>query len=402
MPRPSVDPPTWATDLNYTSPPQAGTPTKSDPGAGKRVEGFLPEEQPSPQETNFDMNARGQWLEYLDKKDFMSLLPIEPSIYTTATITAGQLIGIASRVQQPVATQLAMLGAHAASVVLLRSDDGITWQTILVPIGVTFSGIQHPRSLVFSPLAGLWIIGTKLGSTDAIVTAPDPVGAWTARTDPSAVGSDHGGIAESASHLVMPTDEIITSTNGTSWTAIGGAPTSGVNQAAIWSPTLNLFIVVGASGEVNSINGDGTGITDRTSSLPSALQTVDFNDCAFDPRSGLFIIVGDGGKIAVSPNGTTSWTDKSIDAKLSEDITSIVSDGSGTLYMATANYLLRSTDGGTTWLVRRQPSLLRGSTINPHVTYHTDRLIVVGQSDATTHAGLVLGGRGGSLLNNIP
>ncbi|KKN75997.1 hypothetical protein LCGC14_0375540 [marine sediment metagenome] len=397
MPRPAVDPPVWATDLNYTSPPKAGTPTKSDPGAGKRVEGWLPEEQPPPQEFNHDENARGQWLQYLEKQDFMSLLPIEPTLYTTATITAGQLLGIASRLQQPVATQLAMLGAHSGSKVLLRSDDGVTWQTNSNP--GDFIGIEHPRSMIFSVVAGLWIIGTKTGSTDLILTAADPTGAFTVRTDPSIGAGNHGGMAESATHIIMPVGaETIQSTNGTAWASNGFA-----GKAAIWSPTLDRFITVGLSVgvRVQSINGDATSHTDQSGNLPGSLAGVDFNDCAWDPKSGLFIIVGDGGKIAVSPNGTTTWTDKSIDGDLAEDITSIVSDGAGTLYMATANHLLRSTDGGATWLVRRQPSFLRGSAIDPAVTYHTDRLIVVGQSDKTTHAGMCLGGRGGSLLDII-
>ena len=392
MPRPAVDPPVWATDLNYTSPPKAGTPTKSDPGAGKRVEGWLPEEQPPPQEFNHDENARGQWLKYLEKQDFMSLLPIEPSIYTTATLTAGQLLWIASRVEQPLSTQEAMLGAHAASKILLRSDDGISWQTIANP--GDFIGIEHPRSMIFSVVAGLWIIGTKTGSIKLILTTVVTTDPWAVRTDPSAGAGKHGGMAESATHIIMPVGAgTLSSTNGIDW--ISNGSDSGI--AAIYSPTLDLFVVVGDGGALNSIPGDASSFTDRNGNLPIGMQAVNFNDCAWDPKSGNFMIVGDRGKIAISPNGTTTWTEKSIDGDLAEDITSIVSDGAGTLYMNTTKHLLRSTDGGTTWLVRRAPSFLTAH----EVTYHTDRLIVVGQSDATTHAGLCLGARGGSLLDDI-
>ena len=59
--------PSWANDLNLTDPPEAwdGTPTKVEPGAGKRDAGYLPEENPTAQHVNQKFNELGRWIQYL-------------------------------------------------------------------------------------------------------------------------------------------------------------------------------------------------------------------------------------------------------------------------------------------------------------------------------------------------
>jgi len=58
--------PSWANDLNLNDPgePWDGTPTKVEPGAGKRDDGFLPEENPPAQHVNKLHNEIGQWIQF--------------------------------------------------------------------------------------------------------------------------------------------------------------------------------------------------------------------------------------------------------------------------------------------------------------------------------------------------
>lgn len=68
MTKPVVVVPTWATDASYASPgdPWDATPTKVDPGAPQRAEGWEPGEPHPAQFENWDRNAIGQWLGWAD------------------------------------------------------------------------------------------------------------------------------------------------------------------------------------------------------------------------------------------------------------------------------------------------------------------------------------------------
>ena len=68
MTKPTEPLPIWATDANYASPgdPWDVTPTKVDPGGGQRAEGWEPGEPHPAQFENFDRNAIGAWLSWID------------------------------------------------------------------------------------------------------------------------------------------------------------------------------------------------------------------------------------------------------------------------------------------------------------------------------------------------
>lgn len=67
MPKPTTIP-TWATDATFTDPGETwdGASNKTDPGAGKRTQGYVPTEMPGPEQFNFDQNLVGDWLAWLD------------------------------------------------------------------------------------------------------------------------------------------------------------------------------------------------------------------------------------------------------------------------------------------------------------------------------------------------
>jgi hypothetical protein len=56
----------WATDANYTGGAEAGTPTKVEPTAGKKTEGFEPAEEPAAQSLNWWQNLVGTWTAWLN------------------------------------------------------------------------------------------------------------------------------------------------------------------------------------------------------------------------------------------------------------------------------------------------------------------------------------------------
>lgn len=391
---------TWATDTNYSSGVDSGTATKVDPGAAARAQGVVPDTGAGAQHINHLLNAHGKMVEYLEKLDFLSPIPIEPSLYSGSTFDQGQVQAVGSRIIQPTGDatpQQTLVAAHTTGDDILRSHDGISW-VLSATIG-SFVGVEHARSVFYSAAAGLWIIGTKTGSTNPILTASDPVGAWTARTDPQVGGDNHGGMAESATNVVMPgTIEALHSTDGITWSNDGAHQTHG--RAAIFSPSLARFVIVGDGGKVMSAEDADVSVwTDRSASVPAALSAVDFVDGAWDPVHAVFVVVGAGGKLMTSTNGTTTWVDRSIDGTLSEDFRSICSDGAGTLYAATERYVLRSTDGGQSWLPMFHPSNLGAGTVN--VGHHHKRLVFFGQSSETAHQGFALGLRGAAPFSVI-
>ncbi len=369
MPRPAVDPPVWATDLNYTSPPKAGTPTKSDPGAGKRAEGHLPEEQPPPQEFNFDKNAIGQWLNYLRDIDFFNFMPVNPQEFSLSTIDEGEAGGLAFKedVNHFSVPTYRYAIAFLTSSELFLSVDGLSW-TQVTSIG-TFTGVDHSRSIFFSSVAGLWIIGTTAGSTDRILTAVDADLTWTVRTDPS-TSATHGGIAEGAGIIVMPTIGIITSPDGITWTSRTDPTTAGNLRACVFSPELTLFVIVGDNGAIAS-SADGITWTDR--SIGAGVQ---LKDVTWDSVNGAFVAVGLSQEVHTSPDGIT-WTDRSIGLTFDDSLKTVVSHGGGAVTMTGTGHIFLSNDGGVTWIAQRKPSNL---TVAPNVAYFDNRLILFGGS----------------------
>jgi len=99
---------------------------------------------------------------------------------------------------------------------------------------------------------------------------------------------------------------IHTTTNGTSYSTIGGLPfiSAGCVTGMAYSPTLDRFCAVtnNATGEIATSDDAGATWTIRTAAAASS-----FDDVRWDAPRGLFIAVGTGGAIHTSPTGVT-WT----------------------------------------------------------------------------------------------
>ena len=72
--------PSWANDLNINDPgePWDATPTKVNPGSGKRDDGHLPEENPPAQHENFRENLISRWIQYFSTLSVTNWVDLGP------------------------------------------------------------------------------------------------------------------------------------------------------------------------------------------------------------------------------------------------------------------------------------------------------------------------------------
>ncbi len=281
---------------------------------------------------------------------------------------------------------LAMAAGAGTPAVVLRSMDGYLW--LRQPVSGDHLGVEHHKAMFYSVAVGLWIMGTKDGSVDEILTTADISGAWTPRADTQVGTNNHGGMSESATTVVMPGEiEVLHSTDGITWSHNGTAQTR--IRSSAYSASLDLFVVVGDAGKVDTADGVVTGgtWTDRSAGVPAPLAAVDFLDVAWDPTFAVFVAVAAGGKAMVSSDGIT-WTDKSISTISTDNFKSIVSDGAGILYATSAKYIWTSYDGGLRWVVSRLPS-----AVSLPFVFHADERAVLCGAGSESDIGLALAPR---------
>jgi len=161
----------------------------------------------------------------------------------------------------------------------------------------------------------------------------------------------------------------IITTSSVDWTT----RTSGFGSTAIYSVTYGdgLYVAVGDSGKLTT-STDGTTWTTRTSGFGStAIYSVTYGD-------GLYVAVGDSGKLTTSTDGTT-WTTRTSGF----GSTSILGVGYGDgLYVAVgeSGKLTTSTDG-ITWTTRTSGF---GTSAIYMVTYGDGLYVAVGESGKLT------------------
>ena len=173
---------------------------------------------------------------------------------------------------------------------------------------------------------------------------------------------DGAGLANYASTITS-----IITINGVDWTA----RTSGFGSTRILGVTYGdgLYVAVGNDGKLTT-SPDGTTWTARTSGFgTTTIRGVTFGD-------GLYVAVGDSGKLTTSPDGTT-WTTRTSGFGTTRIWGVTYGDG---LYVAVgeSGKLTTSTDG-ITWTTRTSGF---GSTTIIGVTYG-DGLYVAGGNDGT-------------------
>jgi hypothetical protein len=156
----------------------------------------------------------------------------------------------------------------------------------------------------------MFIAGGNHFYTDSIMTSPDGI-TWTIRSNPmdgTRAVTPWGLVAHPTTALVLATGVsaghcIISSTDGISWTT---RYTSGSGQCLAYSPTLDLFIGVGAWGSSNNCLTSPDGITWTPSIAPfGTAYGIDWSESL-----GLFIVSRSNGTIYTSPDAV-NWTLKS-------------------------------------------------------------------------------------------
>lgn len=352
MSRPSKSP-TWATDANYSSGVDSGTPTRVDPGAGYRGQGFLPNEEVPAPVVNHALGVHGDWLQYLADIDWLNWQVINASNFTSDTLNVGSPVAMGKRSTEAAAFSDGLLAAPTDGNGVIYSGDGINWGK---SNPLSYLASDQVKAIFYSTIASLWILPGAAGSTTKIQTVNNMGGTWVARTDP---GSDftRRAITEGAGIIVMCRGGggFLTSTNGTTWTE----RTHPATVKDLWGVCYGAGKFVAVGGLAGSpftpvvlTSTDGITWTDQSSGLPAGYVAGGKRlvDVAYDSTLSLFVAVGASGAVCTSPDGVT-WTDKTPASYSGNFFRSVVTDG-GTIYVCTGNgnkILIRSTDGGGTW-----------------------------------------------------
>lgn len=169
------------------------------------------------------------------------------------------------------------------------------------------------RAGTWSSDLGIFVAGSASTDAGSIRTSPDGT-TWTTRTNP---GMECNRVCWSPdlSLFVMTGRKfspstlpaVATSPTGVTWTirTLPGTLTSSTRAWPVaWAPSLGLFAVGTLAGEIVT-SSDGTTWTQQTSPFGSD----PINSIAWSEPLGLFVAVGGAGKLATSSDGTT-WTSR--------------------------------------------------------------------------------------------
>ncbi len=254
--------PSWANNDDMVDPakPWDATPTKVEPGAGKRDAGYLPEENPTGQHLNQKLNELGRWVQYLSSIQVMNWFDTgPPSDKDAGDFNNGDCIIY----DEGFIGWICVGGGAAGASVVQRSGDGETWR-------------RHPGT--FSAAGFHWT--------------------WAA-TKPPNDAPTHGGVntlisnnAPSATNIV---NEILVGVVNTG--TVPGTGTSAINHH-VWNRFQQRWIFVGGTNlSVTPVPEIWTTTTPiaaaLTQRLPAAVNSTECELVAGDESgSGLIVVVG--------------------------------------------------------------------------------------------------------------
>jgi hypothetical protein len=263
------------------------------------------------------------------------------------------------------------IGYHSS--IVGKSSDALTWSTI--ESGITAS----PRNVVYSPFLDLiLIISSQTGNS--IATSSDGTN-WTAYTPTN--DRRWGGVSWSeelslfvaVAYLGSNVDAVMTSPDGLNpWTSYTVPAAGGVDEPTwndvIWSPEKSLFVAVAHTGNkqvMTSTNGTSWTLQDSA--------TASYRNVAWSKDLGIFAATGGG--IITSPDGIT-WESKTKPAGIWEVI--IWSDSIKRFYMVTSGSVGYSIDGET-WTSESSAPSLYGLTETPNMVvcigYGTTHIVLI-------------------------
>jgi hypothetical protein len=211
---------------------------------------------------------------------------------------------------------------------IMTSPDGITWTTRSTPAGLLYTDV------CWSPSLGLFCAVANSTGTDSILTSTNGI-TWTQRdTGNSFVRLKAIAWSPSLSRFIAAGKNLgpdglgtkfvlYTSTNGTSWSAIGlsAATTDTVElDGILWAPGLNRFVAWGFDGAGWAIflSNTGAGYILWETRIASPIVYGDgdtLKTIAWSEELGLLVAAGlvnsTTSFVATSPNGST-WTSRTI------------------------------------------------------------------------------------------
>lgn len=357
--------PSWANDLNLDDPgrPWDGLPSKVEPGVGKRDDGFLPEDNPTAQETNKLINELSRWVQYFSAIQAMNWFDVGAPADKTAgpqfqsghcitydegfvgwavggeiTTAAGEVSlsadGVtwiektgftaghrwtwaASKPPSDVPTHTGLRTMFSSSIPsatnVVNEAVVATVNSFAVP-GTGTSGINHH---IWSKGQALWIYagGSNLGVT------PQPA-IWTQVAGAALVLRAATPVASANAILVAADDatgglvvvigdatpfDVWTSSNGFTFTrATPTGITAGQSaKSLLWDSARQVFVLLTEKETYTSTDGVAWTLI---STLPGT--SLDFQVRCFDyDRGGLYIAAGDGLPVNIrfSTDGGVTW-----------------------------------------------------------------------------------------------
>jgi len=300
--------PSWANDELMNDPGEAwdATATKVEPGAGKRDDGWLPQENPPAQHRNHLDNAFGQWIQFFSDIQIMNWWdggePKETSPATAECVVYDE--GDFSWI----------VGSRADIVTKARTEEG-EWQEIQPTGG-----------------AGTWT--------------------WAATKRPDFAPSHTGPRTLLGSSVPGPAPPVVEYST-VPWTALALPLATGPNghsNTGVWDGGNGRWLVGGQDNVVPSFWYDATLITGFTQVVPTAVNSTEVLQIATDDN-GNSVAIGDSAPFDVwtSANGTTWAQATPTGIVAGESARAIAWDAEGGQWVLLTNKSCYVSVNGTSW-----------------------------------------------------
>lgn len=359
--------PVWATDATYSSGAFIGQPTKLNPAAGVKTQGFYPEQPGSSRHANWWQNLVHQWVTFFDAArdaDATSRFRRMIQQWTSITLPSGNYplsahgfganVGIVSILSGTDIVgygeqgQLTQITCHTLAVsesgvsAFAQSPDGMTVigtgasvnQTIWVSTngGLSWTEVAYPDAAAavsdivvhYDRFTGHWFIIRANGSTAKVYRSTDNGSSWALRTSSLA----YGGTSNATTLASAASGELYANTNLGSLNTTYVSTDGGATWSNAFAPTNRyVYSVVESKGDVYALGID----TSSGNKLYFAKRT------AGTWIQNTIAVPGTSPPILFTRFSTTvgPWI-------VALAINSFAGSGSG--------YLMASCDGGVTWL----------------------------------------------------
>jgi hypothetical protein len=334
MARPRILP-SWATDANFTATeitdPHHGTPTKVEPSAGQKANGFEPRYRVPAQIINWVIANLTEWLGYF--------APVPLANWTTRQADAGSsptsVTAVASRAWAGERDAFMAILDAGANHIAQRSPAGDGWKDTGSGItgalfDVEWMGGSVNRWILVGAAGAIWYRAGN--ATDAT--------AWSS-TGPGS-GDDFYAVAvnddATLAVAVGENGRIYTSTDGATWTSRTSGTTADLLGVAYGG---GIWVAVGNAAGDDFVLTSSNGTTWTSAGLGSA----SFNNVVYDAAHGVFVVTSGTSVYQVSTAGVLS----TVVGTMPSDVTALATDGNGTIIAIDRTSLFVSTDAGETW-----------------------------------------------------